>query len=85
MENLLITENLEIFVDTIRGSIRLELPSSTKVIDILKALAQKINIGAAETYELVFEGIALKPERTLESYDVKTGSRLDLIRETLVA
>jgi hypothetical protein len=84
MEEIVVTENVEIFVDTTRGSIKLEVPKATKIGDVVGAVVAKIQMGQQEMYELVHEGVVLKPERTLESYAVKTGDRLDLTRVTLV-
>jgi hypothetical protein len=84
VEEATVTENVEIFVDTASGSVRLEVPRSTRVKDIVQAVVEKTQMGQQEMYELVFEGVVLKPERTIESYAVRSGDRLDLTRVTLV-
>ena len=84
MEEVTVTENVEIFVDTARGSVRLEVPKSTRVKDIVQAVVEKTQMGMQEMHELVLEGVVLKPERTIESYAIRSGDRLDLTRVTLV-
>ncbi len=84
MEETIVTENVEIFVDSARGSVRLEVVATTIVRDIIRAVVEKIKMGTQDMYELVYEGVVLKPERTIKSYAIKNGDRLDLVRVTLV-
>jgi uncharacterized ubiquitin-like protein YukD len=84
MEELVQTEKLEIFVDTARGSLKVELPQNATVKDVISAVLQKFSLTAQEVYELVHEGAPLKPERTIQSYQIKSGDHLTLVRETLV-
>jgi hypothetical protein len=84
MEELVQTEKLEIIVDTARGSLKLELPKNATVKDVVSAVLQKFSLNAQEVYELVHEGVPLKPERTIQSYQIKSGEHLNLVRETLV-
>lgn len=79
-----IGESVEIFVDSARGTVRLEVLKSIRVIDIIRAVVEKIKLGSSEIYELVYEGTVLKPERPIESYEIKSGSHLDIVRVTLV-
>lgn len=85
MEQLSKSEKLEITIDTARGSLKLQLPEDVLIKDIVQAVLKKFNLNAQEVYELVHEGVALRPERTLQSYKIKAGEVLNLVRETHVA
>lgn len=84
MEEVVQTEKLEIFVDTARGSLKLKLPENATVKDVVSAILQKLSLNAQEVYELVHEGVPLKPEQTIQSYRIRSGEHLNLVRETSV-
>ncbi len=84
MEQLTKNQKLEITVGTARGSLKLQLPEDTLVKDVVQAVLKEFKLNAQEVYELVHEGVALRPERTLQSYKIQAGESLNLVRETHV-
>ena len=85
MEQLREEKKFEITIGTTRGSLKLQLPEDALVKDVVQAVLNHFNLTAKEVYELVHEGVALRPERTLQSYKIQAGESLNLVRETIVA
>ena len=77
-------EKIEITVETVRGSIELELPRSTKVNEVIRVAVEHLGLGRPDIYELVCKGRVMRPTATLMDYEVKTGNYLDLTRITVV-
>ena len=77
-------EKIEITVDTVRGSIQLELSRSTLVNKVIEVAVDNLGLGTEEIYELLLNGVSLNRAYTLKECNVKNGDVFDLARITVV-
>lgn len=77
-------EKIEITVDTVRGSIQVELPKSTLINKVIEVAVENLGLGTPEIYELLLNGVSLNRAYTLKECNVRNGDVFDLARVTVV-